>query len=81
MSTENNNLENSAHDKNWVEHAKNYIETQRENNEEPTKEGWFEILKEDLVGGWDEMVETFADTWEVANKMVDSFFGMDKDQK
>ncbi|MBS1549944.1 MAG: hypothetical protein JSS94_08800 [Bacteroidetes bacterium] len=77
MSTIENNSED--HEK-WVEHAKNYIETAKQNNEEPTKEGWFEILKNDVVGGWDEMMETFTDTWEVANKMFDSFFGMDKEK-
>ncbi len=65
-----------------VEHAKNYIETQKQNNEEATQEGWFQLLiKEDLIGGWNEVMETFKDTWEVANKMIDSMFGMDKDQK
>lgn len=81
MNTENNNPENPNTSTDWVEHAKNYIETQKQNNEEATKEGWFEILKEDLSGGWDEMIETFSDTWEVANKMFDSFFGMDKNEK
>lgn len=65
-----------------VEHAKNYIETQRENNEDATQEGWFKVLiKEDLVDGWNEIVDSFKDTWEVANKMIDSMFGMDKGEK
>ncbi|MGX9986982.1 hypothetical protein [Soonwooa purpurea] len=65
-----------------VEHAKNYIETQRENNEDATQEGWFKLLiKEDLIQGWNEVMETFTGTWEIANKMIDSMFGMDKGEK
>ena len=80
MNTENHSTENPNDENKWVEHAKNYIETAKQNNEEPTNEGWFEILKNDFVGGWDEVMETFSDTWEVTNKMIDSFFGMDKDK-
>jgi hypothetical protein len=81
MSTENGGSEKSK-DLNLVEHAKNYIETQKQNNEDATQEGWFQVLiKEDLIGGWDEVVDTFRDTWEVANKMFDSMFGMDKKEQ
>lgn len=81
MDSENTNQE-EQNKKNLVEHAKNYIETQKKNNEDPTQEGWFDLLiKDDLVGGWHEIVDNFKDTWEVANKMIDSMFGMNKDQK
>ncbi|QIG89017.1 hypothetical protein G6R40_04735 [Chryseobacterium sp. POL2] len=80
MDSENTNQEKDKVD--LVEHAKNYIETQRENNEDATQEGWFKVLiKEDLVDGWNEIVDSFKDTWEVANKMIDSMFGMDKGEK
>ncbi|MBS1571592.1 MAG: hypothetical protein JST62_04230 [Bacteroidetes bacterium] len=81
MDTENNN-QNQSNTADWVEHAKKYIETQKENNEEPTKEGWYQtLIKEDLVGAWDEMIETFKDTWEVTNTMIDSMFGISKESK
>jgi hypothetical protein len=76
MEAENKNVENPSNNSEWLDHAKNYIETQKQNNETPTKEGWFGSLKEDFVGGWDEVVDTITDTWEVANTMIDSMFGM-----
>ncbi|MBV8325618.1 hypothetical protein [Chryseobacterium sp.] len=81
MNPENTNQE-EPNKMDLVEHAKNYIETQKQNNEDATQEGWFKLLiKEDLVGGWNEIVDSFKDAWEVANKMIDSMFGMNKDQK
>lgn len=81
MNSENTNQEQQKK-VDLVEHAKNYIETQKQNDEDATQEGWVELLiKDDLVGGWNEIIESLKDTWEIANKMIDSMFGMDKDQK
>ncbi|WP_160139811.1 hypothetical protein [Chryseobacterium sp. c4a] len=81
MNSENTNQE-EQNQSNLVEHAKSYIETQKQNNEDATQEGWFELLiKDDLVGGWNEIVDSFKDAWEVANTMIDSMFGMNKDRK
>lgn len=81
MNSENTNQE-EQNKMDLVEHAKNYIETQKRNNEDATQEGWFQLLiKDDLVGGWNEIIDSFKDAWEVANKMIDSMFGMNRDEK
>ncbi|AZA92789.1 Uncharacterised protein [Chryseobacterium nakagawai] len=81
MNSENTNQE-ELNQSNLVEHAKSYIETQKQNNEDATQQGWFELLiKDDLVGGWNEIIDSFKDAWEVANKMIDSMFGMNRDEK
>ncbi len=61
--------------------AKSYIEKQKAEGEIPTKEGWFQSLKEDFIGGWEDLVNTFSDSWDAISKMEDAFFGQDKDQK
>lgn len=62
-----------------AEKAKAYIQEQQAQEETPTKEGWLKLLKDDFVGGWDEMVETFEDTWNSVSKMTDTIFGQNKD--
>lgn len=61
--------------------AQAYIEGKKAKDEEPTKEGWLKMLKDDFVGGWEEMVDTLNETWETMSKTTDAFFGQDKEKK
>ncbi len=72
---------NEINKEDLAEKAKSYIREQKELGEVPTKEGWFDSLREDFIGGWEDLVHTFTDTWEAMSKMEDAIFGMDKDQK
>lgn len=51
--------------KELLDHAKDYVETQKQNNEEATMEGWFDILKHDFVDGINEQIDSLVATWRI----------------
>ena len=51
--------------KELLDHAKNYVETQKQRKEEATMEGWFAILKHDFVDGINEQIDSLVATWRI----------------
>ena len=48
----------------YAERAKDYIREQRENNAEPTAEGWLERAKANVSDAWEDTKDAVSDAWE-----------------
>lgn len=47
------------------EKAKAYIQQQKEQNLEPTREGWLKVLEEDFKDGLADIWDSAVDTWQI----------------
>lgn len=64
-----NKAENAVNDVKWTvndyaDRAKDYIREQRNNNAEPTAEGWLERAKANIKEGWEDTKDAVSDAWE-----------------
>lgn len=49
---------------NYADQVKAYIKDQKEKNQEPTQEGWFETLKSNASEAWDDVKDAASEAWE-----------------
>jgi uncharacterized protein YjbJ (UPF0337 family) len=64
-----NKAENAVNDVKWTvndyaDRAKDYIREQRNNNLEPTAEGWLERAKDNVADAWEDTKDAVSDAWE-----------------
>ena len=48
----------------YADRAKDYIREQKENNAEPTAEGWLERAKANVSDAWEDTKDAVSDAWE-----------------
>lgn len=63
----------------YAERAKDYIREQRARNEEPTQEGWFNTVKENVSDAWESTKDAAHDAWESTKNWADETWEKTKD--
>ena len=79
-----NKAENAVNEVKWTvndyaERAKDYIREQKENNAEPTAEGWLERAKANVSDAWEDTKDAVSDAWEKTKDFADSTWEKTKD--
>ncbi|MCQ4035981.1 hypothetical protein [Kaistella montana] len=79
-----NKAENAVNEVKWTvndyaERAKDYIREQKENNAEPTAEGWFERAKANVSDAWEDTKDAVSDAWEKTKDLADNAWENTKD--
>lgn len=80
-----NNAENAVNEVKWTvndyaDRAKDYIREQKENNAEPTAEGWLERAKANVSDAWEDTKDAVSDAWEKTKDFADSAWEETKDK-
>lgn len=80
-----NNAENAVNEVKWTvndyaDRAKDYIREQKENNAEPTAEGWLERAKANVSDTWEDTKDAVSDAWEKTKDFADSAWEETKDK-
>ena len=65
---------------NYADRAKDYIREQKENNAEPTAEGWLERAKANVSDAWEDTKDAVSDAWEKTKDFADSAWEETKDK-
>ncbi|MBW8358222.1 MAG: hypothetical protein K0M63_00295 [Weeksellaceae bacterium] len=63
----------------YADRAKDYIREQRNNNEEPTAEGWMERAKHNISDAWEDTKDAVSDAWEKTKDWTDDAWDDTKD--
>ncbi len=79
-----NKAENAVEKARWTineyaEKAKAYIREKRDNNEEPTREGWIERAKNNAADAWENTQDAISDAWDKAKDYADGAWEKTKD--
>jgi len=79
-----NKAENAVNEVKWTvndyaERAKDYIREQKENNAEPTAEGWLERAKANVSDAWEDTKDAVSDAWEKTKDLADNAWENTKD--
>ncbi len=79
-----NKAENSVDNLQWkaneyAERAKEYIREQKAKNQEPTQEGWFNRVKENVSDAWEDTKDAANDAWENTKNWADETWEKTKD--
>lgn len=64
----------------YADRAKDYIREQKENNAEPTAEGWLERAKANVSDAWEDTKDAVSDAWEKTKDFADSAWEETKDK-
>lgn len=80
-----NKAENAVNEVKWTvndyaDRAKDYIREQKENNAEPTAEGWLERAKANVSDAWEDTKDAVSDAWEKTKDFADSAWEETKDK-
>ena len=80
-----NKAENAVNEVKWTvndyaDRAKDYIREQKENNTEPTAEGWLERAKANVSDAWEDTKDAVSDAWEKTKDFADSAWEETKDK-
>ena len=80
-----NKAENAVDKAKWTvddyaDRAKDYIREQKENNAEPTAEGWLERAKANVSDAWEDTKDAVSDAWEKTKDFADSAWEETKDK-
>ena len=63
----------------YAEKAKDYIREQKEQNAEPTQEGWLNKVKENVSDAWEDTKDAANDAWENTKNWADETWEKTKD--
>ena len=55
----------------YADRAKDYIREQKENNAEPTAEGWLERAKANVSDAWEDTKDAVSDAWEKTKDLAE----------
>ncbi len=80
-----NKAENAVNEVKWTvndyaDRAKDHIREQKENNAEPTAEGWLERAKANVSDAWEDTKDAVSDAWEKTKDFADSAWEETKDK-
>ena len=64
----------------YADRVKDYIREQKENNAEPTAEGWLERAKANVSDAWEDTKDAVSDAWEKTKDFADSAWEETKDK-
>lgn len=79
MESPTNNKELRWNVNDYADRAKDYIREQRENNLEPTMEGWYERAKENVSEAWEDTKDAVSNAWEETKHWADKAWDNTKD--
>ena len=79
-----NKAENAVEKAKWTvndyaDRAKDYIREQKEQNAEPTHEGWLERAKHNVADAWDDTKDAVSNAWEKTKDVADDAWEKTKD--
>ena len=79
-----NRAENAVDKAKWTvndyaDRAKDYIREQRDNNLEPTAEGWMERAKANISDAWEDTKDAVSNAWEDTKDWADDAWDNTKD--
>lgn len=79
-----NKAENAVNEAKWkmdqyADRVKDYIREQKEKNEEPTQEGWFERVKDNVSEAWENTKDAASEAWENTKDWADDAWDKTKD--